>query len=168
MGGAGLCPSAVQELIDRGKGEGGGSRGSPRAKRGTTKRSAFRSSRAWTGRGPAESQSPSGRARSRGVARRRSLVDRGSGSSALFRRRAGRRRTRGRLPGRGSRRLVQPARGLALVALLAHSVDEAVGGRVDVEEARAAGPGIAEAVPHAWGSCDEGAHACADGLVADR
>ena len=56
----------------------------------------------------------------RGVARRRSLVDRGAGAAALFRRGAGGRRARGRLLGR--RRLVQPARSLmAVPASAAHS-----------------------------------------------
>ena len=50
----------------------------------------------------------------------------------------------------------------------AHALDEAVGGRVDVQEAGAAGAGVAEAVPHAGGSGDERARADADGLVADR
>ena len=49
-----------------------------------------------------------------------------------------------------------------------HALDEAVRRRVDVEEARSARPGVAEAVPYARGSGDERTGAYPDGLVADR
>ena len=50
----------------------------------------------------------------------------------------------------------------------AHTLDEAVRRRVDVQEARFAGPRVAESVPHARRSGDERTGAHVDGLVADR
>ena len=56
----------------------------------------------------------------------------------------------------------------ALAAGLAHPIDESGRGRVDVEEARASGAGVPEAVPHPRRSGDEGARPGAKGLVAER
>ena len=54
------------------------------------------------------------------------------------------------------------------VCLAPHPFNEAVGGRVDVEEAGPSGTGIAEAVANSRRSRDIGARPGADGLVADR